>query len=55
MVAAALAAGVVYSALKLREDAAAGRHRLGFLGFLSLLGSLGALVALGTLLATGLH
>jgi xanthosine utilization system XapX-like protein len=55
MIAGGLAVGVIYSAIKLREDAAAGRHGLGFLGLLSLLGSLGALVFLGLLLGFGLH
>ena len=55
MVVAGLAAGVVYSAIKLWGDAAAGRHGLGFLGLLALLGSLGALIFLGALLGLGMH
>lgn len=55
MIAGGLALGVVYSAIKLWGDAAAGRHGLGFLGLLALLGSLGALVFLGLLFGFGLH
>ena len=55
MVGGGLAVGVVYSAIKLWGDAAAGRHALGFLGLLALLGSLGALIFLGALLGMGMH
>lgn len=55
MVAGGLAVGIVYSAMKLMGDVAAGRHGLGFLGLLALLGSLGALIALGLLLGLGMH
>ncbi len=49
MVAGGLAVGVVYSAVKLWGDAAAGRHGLGLLGLL------GALVLLAALLGLGLQ
>ncbi|HEX8572852.1 MAG TPA: hypothetical protein VF759_08880 [Allosphingosinicella sp.] len=55
MIVGGLAVGVVYSAIKLWGDAAAGRHGLGFLGMLSLLGALGALIFMGALLGFGLH
>lgn len=55
MVAGGLAAGIVYSAIKLMGDAAARRYGLGFLGLMALIGSLGALVFLGLILGFGLH
>lgn len=51
MVAGGLAVGIVYSAIKLWEDAA-GRHRLGFLW---LLAALGGLVVLAALLGLDMH
>lgn len=55
MIMVGLAVGVVYSAIKLVGDAAAGRHGLGFLGLLALLGSLGAFIFMGALLGLGMH
>ena len=55
MLVAGLVAGIVYSAIKLMGDVAAGRHGLGFLGLIALLGSLGALVFLGALAGFGMH
>jgi hypothetical protein len=48
----AIAAGLVYSAIKLWGDVAEGRRALAVLGMLSLLGSLGQLVILGLMLAS---
>ena len=55
LVGAALAAGILYSGIKVVGDIAADRHALGFLGLVSLLGSLGALVFLGLMAGLGMH
>lgn len=48
----AIAAGLVYSAIKLWGDVAAGRRALAGLGLVSLPGSLGQLTILGLMLAS---